>query len=270
MSEQSRWDTAKRIVDLSSGVAVIFTLIFIALQWREMHVGSQDTHELAVSAKAQADAAKAQAEIGKDTLAEVRKEATDTHDLAVAAKAQADAAESQATALSASVKEAHALALAARIANENAVNADRPWIGSATVSAEPLEAGKAGTASVTVINSGRGPARLLSFKASMHVFDTFPTTPPYDDVPTWMHGSHSILLPGMIGTNSFPFSPFGSEIMKLVRDGKLTLYIYGVVEYEDLRVKNSRHTTKLCAFWTADRVKGSAAFVNCPEYNEAD
>jgi hypothetical protein len=189
--------------------------------------------------------------------------------LAIAAKSQADAAEAQAKALKASVREAHMLAVTARLSNENALNADRPWLGAVSFNADPLEADKDGNATVVLINSGRGPARILSFKTSLQVFNKFPTDPPYDSIPVWMQGSQTVLLPGMTATSPFPYSRFGSAIMELVKSGQLTLYLYGTVEYEDLRVKDSRHTTKMCAYWTADRVK-DVKFVNCPEYNEAD
>ncbi|HTF25301.1 MAG TPA: hypothetical protein VK937_15520 [Candidatus Limnocylindria bacterium] len=55
-------DVAKKIVDLLAGIAVIFTLVFIGLQWNEMRKGGEDTKALAGAAKAQADAAKTIAE----------------------------------------------------------------------------------------------------------------------------------------------------------------------------------------------------------------
>jgi hypothetical protein len=51
-------ESAKKVVDLGANAAVIFTLVFIALQWLEMRSGSADTHNLAVAANAQADATK--------------------------------------------------------------------------------------------------------------------------------------------------------------------------------------------------------------------
>jgi len=149
------------------------------------------------------------------------------------------------------------------------VDADRPWIGSYAFSAEPIEIDKDGSARISVINSGRGPARILSFKTELHVFDDFPPEPPYGSAPLWMNGSHTILLPGMTANNEFPFTRFSPAQLQSVLDGKAKLYIYGVLEYEDLRVKNSRHTTKICAYWTAKKLV-STPFVNCPEYNEAD
>jgi hypothetical protein len=63
------------------------TCAFICLQWCEMRSGSQDTHDLAVAAKAQADRA-------KDLVDQMKLQAGATHDLATAAGKQADASRS--------------------------------------------------------------------------------------------------------------------------------------------------------------------------------
>jgi cell division protein FtsL len=81
-----RW--AKTAVIMSAIAAV-----FVCAQWWEMHEGGIDTHDLAVAAKDQAAAAKAQVE-------ELKKEAADTHELAVQAKNQADQSTIQARATS--------------------------------------------------------------------------------------------------------------------------------------------------------------------------
>jgi|SRR5450755_1148777 hypothetical protein len=50
-------EQTKLWVDLIAGVSVIATMVFIALQWNEMKTGGIDTHDLAIAAKGQADAA---------------------------------------------------------------------------------------------------------------------------------------------------------------------------------------------------------------------
>ena len=73
-------------------VAVILSALaalFVCAQWYEMHTGGADTHDLAIAAKDQAAAAKAQVE-------ELKKETADTHDLAIAAGKQADASKAMA------------------------------------------------------------------------------------------------------------------------------------------------------------------------------
>ncbi|HKW65460.1 MAG TPA: hypothetical protein VJN89_23115 [Candidatus Acidoferrum sp.] len=101
--------------------AVIFYYQLDAMkgQLAEMKSGSGDTHELAVAAGKQADAAKTQSE--------------NTIKLAVAAKKQADAAADQVKKLQAGVQETSRLASAAQDANgiskQAMENQTRPWIG---------------------------------------------------------------------------------------------------------------------------------------------
>ncbi len=118
-------DVAKKIVDLLAGIAVIFTLVFIGLQWNEMRKGGEDTKALAGAAKAQAEAAQATAQAAKS-------QADNTSKLATAAV-------DQVAKLEAAVKETHALwwatkksADAAKSTAENTARqlelSERPWI----------------------------------------------------------------------------------------------------------------------------------------------
>jgi hypothetical protein len=72
----------------------------------------------------------------------MKKNGNDPHQLALDADKQADAALRQIEKLAASVKEAHSLALSAQAANKNAIEADRPWMGSG-IGVQNFEAGKA-------------------------------------------------------------------------------------------------------------------------------
>jgi hypothetical protein len=100
------------------------------------------------------------------------------------------------------------------------------------------------------------------------VLDNFPKNPPYISSTEWPDISQAVLLPGMTATNEFPFSEISPGLFELLASGAVRFYVYGVVEYEDPRVKGSIHTTRICMFWTAS--KNSAPFVTCPEYNEAN
>lgn len=92
--ESSGWKRAKRWVDLIAGLSVIATMGFVALQWYEMHSGGIDTHDLAVAAKAQADAAKSQADDTKTIAESAKSQANNTEKLALASKSAADTAAS--------------------------------------------------------------------------------------------------------------------------------------------------------------------------------
>src|SRR5579872_5173805 len=67
-------------------------MVFIALQWQEMKTGGADTHDLAVAAKAQADASKIQADNTVKLAQAAVEQAAATKALADDAKQQADAA----------------------------------------------------------------------------------------------------------------------------------------------------------------------------------
>jgi len=149
------------------------------------------------------------------------------------------------------------------------IDADRPWIGAVAESSDSIDSGKAGMARLTVVNAGRSPARIVRFQAAQRVFAEFPQEPPYENSTLWTELSHTILMPGgnMTATNEFPVSALDPQTFELIKENKTKLYIYGRVEYEDLRVKGSLHTTHICFFWTLG--KQAAPFVTCPEYNDA-
>ena len=253
--ENARW-TDIAIVILTVGIVAVSLM-----QWHEMHTGASDTHDLAVAAKAQADAARTQAEDTKTIAESARSQAANTQSLALATS-------DEVAKLGASVREAHRLALAAEEANKNAIDAERPWVGVVSVSADPIASGKSGVARVNVVNSGRRPARLLRFRVASGVFGGFPEHPPFPNSTAWPDLSQTVLLPGMGATNEFPFAEISPGQFEAMAGGVLRFYIYGVIDYEDVRVKGTPHSTSVCLFWTA--TKSSAPFATCPEHNEAN
>jgi hypothetical protein len=235
-------------------VVTAITMLLIGLQWNEMHTGASDTHDLAVAAKSQADAAQLQA--------------ANTHDLAVYAKQQADNTAQEVAKLDRSIAEAHALALAAKTANTNALKADRPWIGSVGVTVDPIQGEKEGKIDVSVVNTGRTPARIISFRAANGYYVSLPKDPPYPTPSTLPELSQTILVPNLQSTNEFTYPPIPEELFKLIKARTVKFYVYTSVVYEDLRIKGVRHETRTCYFWT-DR-PGAVAFGTCPEYNDAN
>jgi hypothetical protein len=143
-----------------------------------------------------------QAQIGAETLAEIKKGGTDTHDLAVAAKSQADAA--KATADSAKVIAASALTQATAtnyLANQAKRQADiatealrsniesanqdrRPWVGLQSLQCNNCRQDTDGSAiigelSAVLVNTGKTPA------IDMVVSWTFESTKASDPIPTY-------------------------------------------------------------------------------------
>jgi len=192
MSGQSSWESVKRWIDALSGLSVIATMIFIALQWREMRLGSADTHDLAAAAKAQADAAKAQAEDTKTIAESARSQAINTQSLATSTAAEVSR-------LDASVKQAARLASATEKANSEVIDSDRPWLGIA-LAVEGFEVGKTPIYTITFLNSGKRPARVT------HA-DAFSGPGDFGDKPVYpsfgMTPSASVIVPGQSGGASW-------------------------------------------------------------------
>jgi hypothetical protein len=159
MENSNGLEKAKRWVDLIAGVSVILTMGFIALQWSEMRSGSVDTHDLAVAAKAQADAVKSQADNTKIIAEAAKSQAEDTRNLALAA---AD----QVTKLAAGVRESHLLAKAAMgatdIAQKQFEMNERPWVDANIVLDGPFDFNVNGAnihLKLALRNSGHSPAQ---------------------------------------------------------------------------------------------------------------
>jgi hypothetical protein len=222
-------------------IATASSAVIFYFQWQEMKGASSQTAKIIDESREQVEA---------------------TNNLAIAAGKQAAGIIDLAG-------QSKRLANASEAANSNAMRADRPWIGAVGVSAMPFEAGKAGRATITVFNSGRSPARIIRFRAGTNVFPKFPVDPPYvASHPPLNEISRTIVLPGLAIGNEFPFTEVTPEVFELIKQhGDFKFYIYGMVEYEDLRMKNTKYVTKICYFWT-DR-PGNLAFGACPEYNDA-
>jgi hypothetical protein len=147
-------------------------------------------------------------------------------------------------------------------AMKNAMEADRPWMG-ASVGVQNFESGKSPVYSVSFQNTGRRPAKVTLTAVHSRFYDTFPTEPEYnwDTTP-----SMSIIVPGQ---------PVVSAWNGLLDDpekanfGSSTFYIYGKIEYIDLRT-GSLGWTHVC--WRyIPKMRGviNGGFLNCTEYNDA-
>lgn len=166
---------------------------------------------------------------------------------------------------------ANRLADAADAANKNALDANRPWLGTLNVSVEgsTIKPGVIVTAHVPVMNAGNRPAKLLRFRAQQKVFARFPKAPDYSlNTTPFSENGQDIVLPRVPIEVSFPFA-LGPQEYQDVLAKKKRLYIYAIVEYEDVdaHLKQIVHTTKICYFWT---LNDKNTFATCPEYNDAD
>ena len=82
--KMSRFERSTLRWTRASFIVILFTGLFIALQWLEMRSSGKDTQQLAIAASKQADRM-------KDFADQMRRQADETHDLAVSAGKQADA-----------------------------------------------------------------------------------------------------------------------------------------------------------------------------------
>ncbi len=158
-------------------VAVLMSFlaaVFVCAQWYEMHMGGADTHDLAVTAKDQAAAAKSQVE-------EMKKQGTDTHELAVAAKNQADAAKRQAEETS---RVAEITRDTLNISQQAYVTVGRPD-GTVAEIVIPPDPGAKAAILVYFQNTGHMPAK-FNWGNSSPIIATLPTEPtairePYEE-----------------------------------------------------------------------------------------
>ena len=137
-TERPRW-TDVAIVILTGGI------VFLGfMQWREMHEGGKDTHDLAVQAKSQADAAGKQADAAKSMADSTKSLAERMKDQADRTKIIAEQAVIQARAAGIS---AQAASSAAKIASDQLVLSERPWVKIKHRIANPLTFNVGGRAS---------------------------------------------------------------------------------------------------------------------------
>ena len=212
-----------------------------------------------------ANAAQSAAATASATLEEMKRSGNDTHQLALDADKQADAALRQLTLQDASVREAHQQAAAAQAANKTAIGAERPWIGTG-ISVQNLEAGKQPLYTMTFFNTGRRPAKITLVRAQAAFYTKFPSEPYYEPVQSV---STSLVVPGQTVVNTWSGKGVLTEAeMNIIKTGETALYVYAHVEYTDVGT-NDTHWSHACFRYLSSFTPNSGGFVNCAEYNES-
>ena len=166
---------------------------------------------------------------------------------------------------------ANRLADAADTANQNALDANRPWLGTmgVTVEGSTIKPGIRLDAHVPVVNAGNRPAKLLRFRAQVDVFEKFPKAPTCNvNTTPFRENGQDIVLPHVPIEVTFPFGLAPQQYEDVIAKKK-RLYIYAIVEYEDVNasLRRTKHTTTICYFWM---LNDKNTFATCPEYNDAD
>lgn len=226
------------------------------MQWREIHSGSSDTHDLAVAAREQAT----KMQDISDAADKIRQAA---ENMAAQEKRLADDTE---TSLKVSTKQSRD-ALNASIAASR--SDQRAWMGAAdwtfTVNASDPVKGV-----VVISNVGKSPATNVICRISGGMFPNdhvlsetdiiYPDRNPIIKQGTAFPGTHFPLTAG-----SGPIQP---ELQKLwfqrIDDGDLVEYFWGYAIYDDAFGRN--HWTHFCTRYRPKTKDGAP----CEVYNETD
>jgi len=216
-------------------------------------LGGRDTSRLVTAAEKQAAAARKSADAAKsfaDTAEQISKGISEAVDKL---KVQASANQN--------------LASAAKIANANTLEADRPWIG-VFLQVSDFALGKTPTYSVVFTNSGKRPARitLTQTMSVPHDYGANPVYKPFETTP-----STTLIVPGQAGEASWKdggaMSPISDELMKSLTSGELPFRVYVRIEYTDVRT-NAHYWTHACWRFDPTYTPANGGFNNCPEYND--
>jgi hypothetical protein len=263
METSAGWERTKRVVDLVAGLSVIATMVFIALQWNEMHTGAGDTHDLAVAAKSQADAAKSQADNTRNIAEAAKSQADNTRDLALAAKSAAKTADVTLRSAQEQFRVEHRPYLSAN--PQGCINVKDPAGGPAqNVLTQPTEdGGILICVTVPIINNGRSPA--VDVLATQTLYKLGPKTairqevehfvPKYDDCC-----GRSIVNTALGITPISDIQPVTKDQLAHINDGSWEIYVVGAVRYRDMFLPQIKpYETTYC--WQLGQV--GLVFRNC-------
>jgi|GEM_PF-3941218 len=141
----------------------------------------------------------------------------------------------------------------------------RAWVGPVEVILPDFGRTANDHFGVWIKNSGRTPARKVVTKISTQFIPSdADLTPVYKNVG--LTESVSVIQPEMriaIKSLAYP-AVINRPEMKELRSGKKTLYMYGLITYED--VFHHPHWTKFCVYLSPDL----AGFGACNKYNDTD
>ncbi len=273
----SLWAAVKRMIDILAGLAVVFTLLFVALQWREMKEGGKDTKALAEAAKTQAEAAKAQSEQAEAQTKKMAESLSKTDNLIRQATAQAKAGNELARAARRSADIANE-ALEAGI--ESGWEDRRPWVGLQAFQCNGCTETdgnlRIGVLAGIIANTGKTPAIRMSIHVgsilNIRKSDPIPDwdsmqresderekksrerLPP--DIAAQISKSMEILNREMSAQTVLP--PNGTEGLNLITGTsigrpkdirerhEMLQYVVGKITYYDIRQASEQHTTKFC------------------------
>lgn len=204
------------------------------MQWREIHAGSTDTHDLAVAAKTQADKMKSMSEAAEKI--QNAAEGMVTQDQRIADNAQ--------SALDASNKQSKT-ALDATIA-QNRLD-ERPWIGIGQFRVARFEEKKPVTVDIQINNSGKTPALHVT-QWIKYKYDTISQLGPLPSdfiSANWQHVGSIPPQGNQVLHIYLPWDIWAGNLNSLTAK-RTRLSFFGEISYDD--VASVSHRTQICIF----------------------
>jgi hypothetical protein len=257
MNWKTRWNNLWAGVRFTDVIVAAFTAVlsFVAIfQYREMKRGGIDTQHLADAAQKQAAAADRFAQSAAQINTGIQSAVTQLGN--------------QVGKMDTSISQARRLATATEQANDNVINADRPWMGG-NITVADFEVGKVATFTATYTNTGKRPTR-----ADLTAISAFPSASFPTDIEAKYHfdvsPSTTFVVPGQQAVATVDANAaLDQKGMDILASGTLRYFVVSKIEYTDLKT-NAKYWTHLCTEYLPKRKsKTNNGFGNCTEYNDA-
>jgi hypothetical protein len=172
--------------------------------------------------------------------------------------------------LDASIGQATRLADATERANQNVLQADRPWIGG-NIHVSNFEAGKKPIFTFQFVNSGRRPAEVYKTNMRTGAYAAFPENPEDEFAGIATEASTNIVIPGQDYTTILtPQTELSERGKDALDSGVLVFYAFARVRYRDVR-SHADYWTHICMrYYPIYKTETDPGFRNCARYNDAN
>lgn len=252
----AKWLGEATLTDWIMAVSTVCILFVAAIaacisyfQWREMHSGGADTHELALAANAQAGATKAEADAMRELAERELRQAEATDELARQAEKSASAAVASARDSDVSAKATKEMAAISAASLENARQSERldqrPWVYVSSLRLTKFQADSKIEAHLAFGNSGRSPA--LHMEVIGNLFVAEKATNPDFLAPGPLANFVSLRALAPQGGNDWTFESkkaLGADEKSEVERFSRVIWFWGFIRYDD--AVGASHLTQFC------------------------
>ena len=247
-------------------------------QWREMHSGGEDTHDLALAAKAQADATKAEADAMRDLAERALRQAKATDKLARAAERSASAADESARDADVSARATKDMAAISAASLDNARQSDRldqrPWVYVSSMRLTKFQPDSKFEAHLVFANSGRSPALHMEVVGNLVIMNRSANPDFLPPAPLTSFISLRALAPQ--GANDWTFETpkmLSADEKYEVERFLQVIWFWGYIRYDD--AVGVQHLTQFCGNTLSNgldsrKVSEGMEFSLCPNQNGMD